>query len=348
MQGYTFDKVFVSQECATDGVTIRVLDNLKGVDVSYVRDYRQAREFVLKNYADPLAGGKRVIYLKRNEGEKIKRCPGTKGKLCCGYYVINMQQNCPIDCSYCILQGYLTNPFITIFTNLDDYMRDIEEFLTGRATAYFRVGTGELTDSLALDYVTGYSLDLIDLFARHGNAILELKTKSDCVDNLLKVDPPDNVVISWSMNPETTIQSEEKGSASLRERIEAALKCGKAGYKLAFHLDPVIISDDYKEQYGDLLAELGSRLKGARIEWISMGCLRFEPPLKPVIMERFLNSKIHHGEFTLGTDNKLRYVRNVRVEAYKFLNSLLKSSFPYAHSYLCMESPIIWERCGFI
>ena len=74
---------------------------------------------------------------------------------------------------------------------------------------FFRIGTGEITDSLALEPYTGMVGELIPYFAEQPNVLLELKTKSDCVDSLLAIDPKGRVVVAWSMNPQTVIDLDE-------------------------------------------------------------------------------------------------------------------------------------------
>ena len=68
-----------------------------------------------------------------------------------------------------------------------------------RARAQFRVGTGELADSLAFDSLTGLSRDLVDFFAARENLTLELKTKTDEIENLLAIDPRGRVLVSWTL-----------------------------------------------------------------------------------------------------------------------------------------------------
>jgi len=89
-------------------------------------------------------------------GRRLKPCPGTSNHICCGYHVINAITNCPMDCSYCVLQTYLTNPLLTLYSNWDDMLAEIENFLSLRPQALVRLGTGELSDSLALDPIFPY------------------------------------------------------------------------------------------------------------------------------------------------------------------------------------------------
>ena len=48
-------------------------------------------------------------------GQLLKPCPGTREYLCCGYQILNIGTNCPLDCSYCILQAYFNQPCLRVF-----------------------------------------------------------------------------------------------------------------------------------------------------------------------------------------------------------------------------------------
>ena len=69
-----------------------------------------------------------------------------------------------MDCSYCVLQGYVNVPAITIFVNVEDLLAGsrADGPKSRRGTA---LGTGEFGDSLALDSLDGPNERLIPWFA---------------------------------------------------------------------------------------------------------------------------------------------------------------------------------------
>jgi len=92
----------------------------------------------------------------RHRGEFFKKCPGSDGQVCCNYFVINFASNCPMDCSYCYLQEYLQdNAALKVFSNVGDLIDEAERTLQKHRGVFFRIGTGEITDSLALEPYTG-------------------------------------------------------------------------------------------------------------------------------------------------------------------------------------------------
>ena len=105
--------------------------------------------------------------------------------VCCNYYVVNLSKNCIYDCSYCFLQDFLeNNPLLTVFVNIEDILDELDTVFEANPSRFFRVGTGEAADSLALDNFIPHSKMLIPFFNKKKNAVLELKTKSESVENL--------------------------------------------------------------------------------------------------------------------------------------------------------------------
>src|SRR5690606_14101973 len=148
---------------------------------------------------------------------------------------------------------------------------------------HFRIGTGEYTDSLALEKLTGLSSILVDFFSRKPNATLELKTKSDNVESLLDLDHRGRTVISWSVNPPFVTQNIEHDTASLERRLAAAQKAQAAGYRLGFHLDPLIFFEGWEEAYHSLIDLIFEHVDPNRVAWISTGSFRYAPGLKEVM-----------------------------------------------------------------
>ena len=113
-----------------------------------------------------------------------------------------------MDCSYCFLQEYLAdNPAFQVYANYADSFDELDRLCANAPGRSFRVGTGELADSLAFDSLTGISRDLIDFFATRENLTLELKTKTDEIENLLDVDPRGRVLVSWTLSPDAVYRS---------------------------------------------------------------------------------------------------------------------------------------------
>jgi spore photoproduct lyase len=301
-------------------------------------------------YPHNLARGKQALFLSRNRGKFFKACPGTREYRCCGYHVLNIGMNCPMDCVYCILQAYLNNPWLSFFVNIDDLFAELDREFAANPGRLFRIGTGEFTDSLALDRLTGLSSRLVNYFRDRKNAVLELKTKSAVIDNLAGLEHNGRTVVAWSLNSPVIAAREELRTAALDERLAAAARCAGWGYRLAFHFDPIIHHQGWRQGYRQTIRRLFEAVPGEAIAWISLGALRFLPHLKPIAASRFPGSRFFYNEFIEGLDAKSRYFRARRTEMYRFIvEELHRYVSAETCLYFCMENDLIWQEVfGFI
>jgi spore photoproduct lyase len=198
-----------------------------------------------------------------------------------------------------------------------------------------RIGTGQYSDSLALDKKTGFSRRLIEFFADQDIHLLELKTKSAEVDHLLDLDHKGKTVFAWSVNPEKIVKSDESGSVSLAERLNAAKKCSQAGYPVAFHFDPIIFYEGWDKDYKEVVDLIFSEIDSVGVAWISLGALRYHPDLPRL--------RITQGETEMGEDGKVRYLKSLRIEIFKKMHELIRFHSKKVYVYLCMESPAVWQ-----
>ncbi len=340
MQPFYPQELIVERGSESSPIFAHLRNALPLVPLSFVDDV------VVQNgdSTSDFGAGKNKLWLMRHKGDFLKKCPGSQGQVCCNYFVINFASNCPMDCSYCYLQEYLAeNPALRVFSNVDDLLRQSDELLNKHRGVLFRIGTGEITDSLALDPIIGFSREVVPFFAEQPNVLLELKTKSDCIEGLLGLDPRDRVVVSWSMNPQKVIDLEEHGTATLDERLRAARRCQEAGYRLGFHFDPMVEYHGWADDYETLIDRIFDTVDWRRVAWLSMGVLRNTPGLKRIMRERFPRTQLLTGEQIFGGDGKLRYFQPLRAAMYRKMLRWIRRWAPTVKVYLCMESREVWE-----
>jgi len=337
---YTPQQILIEEAVAKQPLTRQILANLSGVPTRFIPD---AEDVILsaRQSSDFQA---ETLLLAKQRGPFLRLCPGTPKHICCLYQNLDVMTGCNLECSYCILQGYLNNPFVTIYTNLDDMFLELEYALTKHPGRFFRIGTGELTDSLTFDHITELCRDLVPYFAEKKNAILELKTKSVQVDHLIKLEHNRRVVISWSLNAEPIIAAEEPLTPTLDERLQAMREVQAAGYRLGFHFDPIIEYEGWQDGYRTVVDKLFQIAKPENIAWISLGALRYPPHLDDIIRQRHPHSRIVLGELLPGIDRKLRYFKTIRIEMFRKMAQWIKAISQDVFVYLCMESDEVWRR----
>ncbi len=283
---------------------------------------------------------KEVIVLRENRGRVFQMCPGTPNMICCNYRVLNTCFGCLYDCAYCFLLYYLNTFGIVQFINLENLGRVIAENTEpGRV---YRIGTGEFTDSLMMDQVTGIAESLIR-DVRDTGTFCEFKTKSDNVDHLLELDHGPGIVFAWSLNTEYNIHNYEKDTAGLDRRISAAARAADAGYLLAFHFDPILYYDRCQEDYHAVVDSLFREVDPSRVAWISLGGFRYSPDFKDIMRKAFPDEALTAGELFPGPDGKYRYLKQKRVALYRNLKEWIYSYNSDIFVYLCMETGDVWE-----
>ena len=288
---------------------------------------------------------KETLRLLSFKGEFLKPCPGTNNYICCGYQILNIGTNCPLDCSYCILQAYFNKPSLRIFVNLESELARIGELIEKTPEKLFRIGTGEFTDSLALDEIHCFSSLLADFISHKKNSVIEYKTKTTEINRLFDISIRERIIISWSLNSPYIVSHEEHRAPSIKQRLLAAKKCQEEGFVTGFHFDPLILHDNWQEQYKKTIDLMDKYLDPKKIIWISMGCIRFVPALKTIILKRHPETIILDGEFIQGLDGKSRYFKPVRIEMYKFIKTQLEDWAGFNPGiYMCMESDEIWRK----
>jgi len=150
---FTPDAITVERGSEDMPIVQRCRERAPGVPVTVVGDRREVTDAL----AGDLRAAKRHLLLAPRRGPFLEHCPGsTRGVVCCSYLVLNLASNCPMDCQYCFLQEYLTNTAVlTAYVNPEAALAEVAEVLDRNPDRPFRIGTGELADSLALDPLTG-------------------------------------------------------------------------------------------------------------------------------------------------------------------------------------------------
>ena len=229
------------------------------------------------------------------------------------------------------------------FTNLEKLDEELNALARDRS--FLRIGTGELSDSLAFDLETGYSKKIMALLERFPRVVFEFKTKSTRIKNLLAAKTVfRNILVSWSVNPEVIAAREERGAPGARDRLRAMKQVQERGYKIGIHLDPLVWVKDWKVLYTGLIKALSGFVDPDRLAWISLGALRFPYSLRDHIF-RHRDSRLFEGELVRGYDDKYRYFKPIRLEMFGTLAGQIRSRISRdVCLYLCMEEKETWQE----
>ncbi len=333
-QNTIITKLLINEKVLHSPLTKRIQSKLPSVETIVFQENDMKKTLQTND-------GPTTLLLTNLKGQPIIMCPGTTKYHCCNYRILNIGHNCTFNCTYCILQDYLKTKSLSVFTDIPEYMQKniIEKNIS--AESLYRIGTGEFTDSLIIDDITELSSDLVNFFRDYPNVLLEFKTKSLNIDTLLKLKPASNIIVAWSVNSSLISNIIESDSPSLDERLEAAKIIAKHGYDVAIHFDPMILYENYFDDYQVTIQKIYKAIPKEKIRWISIGTLRFTKGLKSTFLKK---SPLFIDEFILADDQKFRYLRFRREKAYKEMVKEIRNHNPNQFIYLCMESATVWKN----
>ncbi|MDD2630748.1 MAG: spore photoproduct lyase, partial [Limnochordia bacterium] len=189
------------------------------------------------------------------------------------------------------------------------------------------------SDPVPVEYLTGSLQKSIEFFAERDLGRFRFVTKFADVDSLLTVAHNQHTEVRFSLNTQTIISRYERGTAPLKERIEAAKKTALAGYPLGFLLAPIMIYDNWEDEYSQVISDLAALLPGISPSF-ELITHRFTTRAKSNIEQVFPGSTLpmkeeerlfKYGQFGYG---KYVYPRETMAAIKGFFEERLGEAFP--------------------
>ncbi|MFC1596024.1 radical SAM protein [Candidatus Margulisiibacteriota bacterium] len=161
-------KIYVENAVIDEALTRQILQRNSQAKIINIERYK---ELPKAEIADT------DLVLINYRGRFLEKCPGTKDHICCNYYIINWAIGCPYNCTYCYLHGYKNFPGIIVHANTSQIIFEVKEMADKNPDRQIRIGTGEFTDSIALEQATGFNSLILPELLKIDNVVVELKTK---------------------------------------------------------------------------------------------------------------------------------------------------------------------------
>lgn len=248
------------------------------------------------------------------------------------YLVPYTSSGCTAMCMYCYLVcNYNKCAYLRLFVNREQMLEKIirtaqksEKQLT------FEIGSN--SDLVLENTITGNLVWTIENFAKTEKGFLTFPTKFDMVDDILPLQHNGKIIIRMSVNPEEIINKVEFGTSRLKGRIEAINKLAEAGYKIGILIAPVILVENWKKLYTELIQELSQTLSAqAKKEvFFEIIFMTYSYVHTRINEEAFPNAiNLYDKEKMTGRGRgKYGYKEKNRIEAEIYLREQMKVYFP--------------------
>ncbi len=274
------------------------------------------------------------------QGTLFGMCPVQSEKtLCCNLRTIDAVKNCGFGCSYCSIQTLYTSEDILFDAHFGAKLDAIEL----DPDRHYHIGTGQSSDALMWGNKNGILDQVFDFARKWPNAVIEFKTKSRNTEHFLGADVPENVICSWSLNPDTVIRNEEHLTAGLSQRLQAARTIASKGTRIAFHLHPMVHYKGWRSDYTVLIDRVLDNFSSDEIVFISFGSLTFPKPIIRQIRTTGVKTRIHQMEMAPNPEGKLTYPDAIKEKMFSHAYQCFLPWHDEVFFYLCMEESRFWQ-----
>lgn len=248
------------------------------------------------------------------------------------YLVPYTSSGCIAMCMYCYLVcNYNKCAYLRLFVNREQMLDKIIK--TGEKAdkeLVFEIGSN--SDLVLENTITGNLVWTIKNFANTNKGKITLPTKFHMIDDLLPLKHNGKIIIRMSVNPEEIIKKVEFGTSRLSERIKAINKLAEAEYPVGILIAPVILVENWKILYAELIKKLSSELsqKAKKNVFFEVIFMTYSYVHTKINEEAFPNAiNIYDKNLMTGRGRgKYAYKKEIREDAELYLREKLYKYFP--------------------
>lgn len=248
------------------------------------------------------------------------------------YLVPYTSSGCTAMCMYCYLVcNYNKCAYLRLFVNREEMLQKIIK-IAEKSEKELTFEIGSNSDLILENTITGNLKWTIENFANTQKGYLTFPTKFDMVDDILSLNHNGKVIVRVSVNPEEIINKVEFGTSRLKGRIEAINKLKEAGYKIGILIAPVIMVDNWKELYLELIQRLSEELseKVKNDVFFEIIFMTYSFVHTKINEEAFPNAiNLYNKELMTGRGKgKYMYKNGLREDGEQFFRENMKKYFP--------------------
>ncbi len=167
---------------------------------------------------------------------------------------------CSAMCLYCYLVcNFNKCSYLRLFVNREQMMdKLVKTARNAQKDLVFEIGSN--SDLVLENTITGNLEWTIEQFSKYEKSFLTFPTKFDMIEPLLPLNHRGRIIMRMSVNPEQIIKKIEFGTSPLNTRIQSLNRMCDAGYRIGMLIAPVVLTENWMEQYSQLIDQLADEL----------------------------------------------------------------------------------------
>lgn len=248
------------------------------------------------------------------------------------YLVPYTSSGCSAACMYCYLVcNYNKCSYLRLFVNREQMMdKMIKTANKSDKDLCFEIGSN--SDLILENTITNNLPWSIEHFAKSKKGKITFPTKFDMVEPLLNLNHAGKVIFRMSVNPPDVIRKVEFGTAQLKNRIRAINDMCEAGYPVGLLIAPVVLLDDWKRMYSELIEILSQELseKVKKTGFIEIIFMTYSYVHNAINQEAFPNATVLYDKnmMTGRGRGKYCYRDEIRIDGEEFFRTELAKKLP--------------------
>ena len=319
-----FSHIYVEKKILNNKNTLEILSKFKDVKIIEIENYKEV--FSSNNQDFHLQKLRQKLILASNKANMIY-----EGAVVCesfendNFYYTSSIINCVYDCEYCYLQGVYSSGNIVIFVDIEKVFEEVEELYNKLKTLYLCISYD--TDLLAIENICGFSEKWYYFIEDKKDLKIELRTKSGNIDKFLNLKPLDNFIVAFTLSPENLALKNEKYTASFKNRVKAIKELQEKGWKVRICIDPLIYSDNFEENYGQMIEYLFNEIDKEKVIDVSIGVFRISKEYLKKMRNQNQNSEILYypfecidGVYTYSDKTKSYMINFIKEQFLKYID----------------------------
>ena len=332
------DTIYVESQALKHPRAMRILQRFDKARIIEISHYGEVFNVGAQNFRVQKENPALILALKQNK--YVLPAPDGFGIGGQRNYYFSHLLNCIYDCRYCFLQGMYRSANYVFFVNLEAFTDELSQIAAehGDETPYFFSGYD--SDSLALDGITDFVPFMLQQMEQIPNGVLELRTKSIAIGNLVNHEARSNVVVAFSLSPEKYASKLDEKAPSVPRRLEAIATLARAGWQIGLRFDPLIYAEDWRLRYQELFEQISALNIEKSIHSISTGPLRFPKKMYKKVSQLYPESLLFASPMKNRGDRVIAYPENIETEMQAFTEAELSSRFGQGLIFHCQgEQP---------
>ena len=303
----------------------KLLDKYKDVPKTIIENHNNIEEMRKKENSEFARMKKNLIIGTRKTHKYV---PNHKVS---DFLVPYTSSGCTAMCMYCYLVcNYNKCAYLRLFVNREQMLEKIIKTANKEdRNLTFEIGSN--SDLILENTITENLVWTIENFKNSQKGMLTFPTKFNMVDPILNLDHQGKIIVRMSVNPEEIINKVEFGTSRLDKRIDAINKLADADYKIGILIAPIILVDNWKVLYEDLLKELAEKLslKAKSKVFFELIFMTYSYIHKMINQDAFPNAiNLYNKDLmTVRGRGKYTYKQQVREEGEEFFKEMLYKYF---------------------